>query len=71
VTVRREQWGPHLASEEGEPVLTTAPCSQDHGDENTGRLSIRIAVEGVPRERGNERVRHTDICLSLAETASA
>ncbi len=46
-----EQRGSRPASEEGKPVLTTAPKSLDFGDGNTGRLPRRIAVGGEARER--------------------
>ena len=46
----RRAAGPRPASEEGKPELTTAPRSNDHGDENSGRLPLRTAVEGVPQE---------------------
>jgi len=56
-----ERRGPCPASEEGRPVLTTAPWSQDHGDGNTGRLPLRSAVEGVLREA----LRANAVCLRL------
>jgi len=39
--------GPHQASGEGKPELTRAPRSDDRGRENSGRLPLRTAVEGV------------------------
>ena len=45
-----ERRGPRPAFGEGKPVLTAAPRSLDLGQENTGRLPLRSAVEGVSRE---------------------
>ncbi len=42
--------GSRPASEGGKPVLTNAPWSSDHGGGNTGRVPLRTAVEGWPRE---------------------
>ncbi len=45
-----ERRGSRPAPEEGKPVLTTAPKLLNFGDGNTGRLPLRSAVGGVPRE---------------------
>ena len=61
--------GPHPASGEGKLELTEAPRSQDRGRENSRRLPLRTAVEGVPREaRKREAACHL---LAFRETNRA